>query len=132
MQKKAFLSKKETFPMETALDMGNQTIFNVKDPTVDDHGVNKGYADKKILPLSGGTMKNELSMGGNKITNIAKPTRNADAATKKFVVDKTDQCLLLAGGTMTGQIDMGGEKITNLATPTSNSDAATKNILMMK
>ena len=118
--------------METALDMGNQTIFNVKDPTVDDHGVNKGYADKKILPLSGGTMKNELSMGGNKITNIAKPTRNADAATKKFVVDKTDQCLLLAGGTMTGQIDMGGEKITNLATPTSNSDAATKNILMMK
>ena len=124
--KKAFLSKKETFPMETALDMGNHQIYNVKDPTVDDHGVNKGYVDKKFLPLSGGTMKNELSMGGNKITNIAKPTRDADAATKKFVVDKTDKCLLLAGGTMTGQIDMGGNKITNLETPTSNSDAVTK------
>ena len=52
--------------METALDMGNQTIFNVKDPTVDDQGVNKGYVDKKFLPLSGGTMKNELSMGETK------------------------------------------------------------------
>ena len=127
--KKAFLSKKETFPMETALDMGNQTIFNVKDPTVDDHGVNKGYVDKKFLPLSGGTMKNELSMGGNKITNIAKPTHPTDAATKFFVEKETQKCLSLGGGTMTGQIDMGGKKITNLATPTSNSDAATKKYL---
>ena len=70
--KSIFVSRKETFPMETALDMGNQTIFNVKDPTVDDQGVNKGYVDK-FLPLSGGTMKNDLSMGGNKITNIARP-----------------------------------------------------------
>ena len=43
--KKAFLSKKETFPMETALDMGNHTIFNVKDPTVADQGANKKYVD---------------------------------------------------------------------------------------
>ena len=76
--KNIFVSRKDTFPMETALDMGNQTIFNVKDPTIDDQGVNKGYVDKKFLPLSGGTMKNGLSMGGNKISNIAKPTRDAD------------------------------------------------------
>ena len=123
--KNIFLSRKDTFPMETALDMGNQTIFNVKDPTVDDQGVNKGYVDK-FLPLSGGTMTNELSMGGNKITNIAKPTRDADAATKKFVVVKTNKCLLLAGGTMTGPINMGGNKVANAATPTNPTDAATK------
>ena len=112
--------------METALDMGKHTIFNVKDPTVDDQGVNKGYVDKKFLPLSGGTMKNGLSMGENKITNIARPMRDADAATKKFVVDKTNKCLLLAGGTMTGPINMGGNKVTNAATPTNPTDAATK------
>ena len=114
------------FQWKTALDMGNHTIFNVKDPTVDDQGVNKGYVDKKFLPRSGGTMKNELSMGGNKITNIARPMRDADAATKKFVVDKTGKCLLLAGGTMTGPINMGGNKVANAATPTNPTDAATK------
>ena len=124
--KNIFLSRKQTFTMETALDMGKHTIFNVKDPTVDDQGVNKGYVDKKFLPLLGGTMKNELSMGGNKITNLPKPTANSDAATKKFVVGKTDKCLLLAGGTMTGPINMGGKKVTNAATPTRPTDAATK------
>ena len=43
--KNIFLSRKETFAMEAGLDMGNQTIFNVKDPTVSDHGVNKKYVD---------------------------------------------------------------------------------------
>ena len=38
--KNIFVSRKDTFPMETALDMGKHTIFNVKDPTVnDDQGV---------------------------------------------------------------------------------------------
>ena len=123
--KNIFLSRKQTFPMETALDMGNHTIFHVKDPTVDDQGVNKRYVDK-FLPLSGGTMKKKLSMGGNKIINIGRPMRDADAATKKFVVDKTGKCLLLAGGTMTGPINMGGKKMTNAATPTNPTDAATK------
>ena len=120
--KNIFVSRKQTFPMETALDMGNQTIFNVKDPTQDDQGANKRYVDK-FLPLSGGAMKNDLSMGGNKITNIGRPMKGDDAATKKFVVGKTNKCLLLAGGTMTGQIDMGGKKITNLDDPTGDKDA---------
>ena len=124
--KNIFVSRKDTFPMETALDMGNQTIFNVKDPTIDDQGVNKGYVDKKFLPLSGGTMKNGLSMGGNKISNIAKPTRDADAATKKFVVDKTNKCLPLSGGTMTGPLDMGTKPISNLPTPKTPSEATSK------
>ena len=124
--KNIFVSRKDTFPMETALDMGNQTIFNVKDPTIDDQGVNKVYVDKKFLPLSGGTMKNGLSMGGNKISNIAKPTRDADAATKKFVVDKTNKCLPLSGGTMTGPLDMGTKSISNLPTPKTPSEATSK------
>ena len=31
--------------MEASLDMGNHTIFNVKDPTVADQVVNKKYLD---------------------------------------------------------------------------------------
>ena len=45
--KNIFLSRKETFPMEAGLDMRNFQIYNVKDPTVDDHGSNKRYVDEK-------------------------------------------------------------------------------------
>ena len=51
--KNIFLSRKETFVMQTALDMGNHQIFNVKDPTVADHGVNKKYVDDEIDKKSG-------------------------------------------------------------------------------
>ena len=43
--KKIFLSRKENFAMETGLDMGNHQIFDVENPTVSDHGVNKKYVD---------------------------------------------------------------------------------------
>ena len=43
--KNIFLSKKETFAMAADLDMGNNTIYNVKDPTVAEQGANKRYVD---------------------------------------------------------------------------------------
>ena len=117
-----FLSRQEEFPMQTQLNMNHNSITNLKDPEFGGEAATKSYADKK-LDLAGGTMKNDLSMGGNKITNIGRPMKGDDAATKKFVVGKTNKCLLLAGGTMTGQIDMGGKKITNLGDPTAGEDA---------
>ena len=39
------------------------------------------------LSLAGGTMTGALAMGSNKITGLATPTANADAATKKYVDD---------------------------------------------
>lgn len=39
------------------------------------------------LPTAGGTMTGAIAMGGNKITGLAAPTENADAATKKYVDD---------------------------------------------
>ena len=45
--KKAFVSKKETFAMEADLDMGNHQIFNLKVPTVSDHG----DEDQNIFPF---------------------------------------------------------------------------------
>ena len=118
--KNIVLSRKETFAMETGLDMGNQTILNVKDPTVADHGVNKGYVDSKIL-------ENE-----KKVDEVTTYANNQYKSIMNIIARKTDQTyvnttfLKLSGGTMTGPIHMNGKKITNLKTPTLDTDAATK------
>ena len=54
----------------------------------------KTYVDAettKLLTLSGGTMAGQIDMGGNKVVNVARPTSNADAATKKFVDDEVEK-----------------------------------------
>ena len=106
--------------------MGNQTIFNVKDPTVADHGVNKGYVDSKIF---------ENEKKGNEVTIYA---NNQYRSIMNFIARKTDQTyvnttfLKLSGGTMTGPIHMNGEKITDLKTATLDTDAATKKFVANK
>lgn len=102
----------------------------------------------QMLPLDGSkTMLGAINMGGKQIVNMAAPTEDAHATTKKYVDDKVkvvsgdlntlsktvdnvkttaDGALQKSGGTMTGAIDMGNKKITNLATPTANTDATNK------
>lgn len=60
-----------------------------------------------------------LSVGG--------PTKDAHAATKKYVDDKAGSYLPLAGGTMTGSINANENTVTNLKEPEEGTDAATKN-----
>ena len=136
-----FLSRKKTFSMETALDMGNNTIFNVKNPTVADQGVNKRYVDNlhSHTLLTDGTNypKAHMNWNSKRIENLSDPVGNQDAATKKYVNDQNDKTkryvdnqdvlkLALSGGTMTGQINMGGKKIVNVGNPVTDSDAVTK------
>ena len=83
--KKIFLSRKETFPMKTGLDMGNQTIFNVKDPTVADHGANKRYVDNSIVKIHANPTLGETNLSGRKIINLGNPTAKTNAANKKYV-----------------------------------------------
>ena len=94
--------------METAHDMGNHTIFNVKDPTVADQGANKKYVDSETEKNA--TKVNQLTTSVNSKFTTAQNQRNLKA-------DKTygdTSFLKLSGGTMTGPIHMNGEKITNL------------------
>lgn len=49
------------------------------------------------LQTTGGTMSGDINMGGQAITNLATPSANTDAATKKYVDDK-DAALLGASG----------------------------------
>ena len=118
--KNIFLSRKETFAMEAGLDMGNQAIFNVKDPTVSDHGANKKYVDAETAKVS--TKVNQLTSSTNTKFATAQNERNQKA--DKSYVDTT--FLKLSGRTMASDIDTGGNKITNLPSPGSSNEPATK------
>ena len=75
---------------------------------------------------SGDTMTGILAMGNNKITGVADPTSNQDAATKNYVDTLGSLKLAKAGDSMSGILAMGGNRITGVADPTGTQDAATK------
>jgi len=74
------------------------------------------------LPLAGGTMTGDITMGANAVTTTADPASDNELARKAYV----DTMLPLAGGTMTGTLDMGANKITTTYTPTNAADLTTK------
>ena len=76
---------------------------------------------------AGDTMTGDLNMGTHKVTGLATPTGNTDAATKQYVDNATrGDYLPTAGGTMTGDIDMNGNTIENVKDPVNAQDAANK------
>ena len=86
------------------------------------------------LPLVGGTMSGNITMGDNTVTGLKTPANETDAATKAYVDSAVEsvetsisgEYLPISGGTMSGPIAMSNSKITGLATPTDATDAATK------
>ena len=145
-----FLSKVEEFPMQTQLNMNHNSITNLKDPEFGGEAATKTYVDAILstivssttasyatkLDLSGGTMTGDLDMGTHEITNLAKPTENNNASTKKYV-DDTDKKLrdqisqevILIQNALDEKVDLGkvidmkGERIINLGKPLYSSDA---------
>ena len=143
--KNIFLSRKETFPMEAGLDMGNQTIFNVKDPTVDDQGANMRFVNSQISKFAANPILGETNLTGEKIINLGTPTNDDDAATKSYVDDemKKHRDLAIQEGLQIQaeidekvdkgkQIDMKGEKIINLGMPTGKNDAASRKFVILE
>ena len=128
--KNIFLSRKETFAMQTDLDMGNHQIYNVKDPTVDDQGANMRFVNSQITQFAANPTLGETDLSGEKITNLGEPRNDDDASTKKYV-DATDKKLrnqitqevILIQNALDGKVDLGnmidmkGERITNLGNP---------------
>lgn len=98
----------------------------------------KAKADNAILKDGSVAMTQNLDLGNKNIVNLAAPTANAHAATKKYVDDVVagqstalntfkDTVILKDGSVAMGNDwSMGNHKITNLATPVANTDAATK------
>ena len=136
-----FLERDGSYAMTGNLQMGNHKITGLRVPTVSSDATTKKYVDDHIANSSPDlsdyvekdgsvAMTGNLNMGVKKIVNLAAPTANTDAATKKYVDDKpggSDGDFKRDGSRfMTGNLNMGGFKIANLSTPSNNNDAATK------
>ena len=64
----------------------NGITYTIKDETARANlGISQTNADNRYLKLSGGTMTGTLSLNNHKITAVATPTGNADAANKAYV-----------------------------------------------
>ena len=73
------------------------------------------------LPLTGGTMQGAINMGNNKITNVAVPIDNGDAANKQYVDNKVPA---LATVTTAGVV----KEIPNIEQFTNPSSATAQEI----
>ena len=83
--------------MHGNLNMDSFMIIQPSLPTENSHLANKQYVDSKITNLENGStalpyvkkagdsMTGALSMGNNKVTDVADPTANGDAVNKKYV-----------------------------------------------
>ena len=140
-----YLRVNGTNSMTQPLNMNNKKIINLQTPVINTDAATKKYVDDKInsphldlspflkkdgsIPLSG-----NLNLNQNKILNLQAPTANNDAATKKYVDDKTSHpqndpsSFLKKDGsiTMTGNLNMGGNKLINLQTPSADTDATNR------
>lgn len=127
--------------MQTTISSIETSLNNVKTTIEDLRGqisnIVNGTTALPYLPLAGGTMTGAINMGGQSLTNLATPSGNQDAATKKYVDDAisgsitppTGDYLPLSGGQMSGNIAMANNRVTGLGTPTDNSDAVPKSYL---
>ena len=81
--------------------------------------------EDEYLPLTGGSMKGDIAMGGHKVSGVGDPTADAQAANKRYV----DARLKRTGGTsqkMEGMLYMGGHKIAGVGDPESSDHAANR------
>ena len=118
------------------IDMGGfNTVLNVKTPIDDNHIVDKKYVDEMDNLKSAFTFKNDVyyAKGGvimrkNKLGGLPQPTNDGEAATKKYVDDKTKNLFIdendnIAFGL---NVDMEGNQILGLPEPVQDEEPATK------
>lgn len=127
------------------VDCSGLQITNVGGPKSNLDAANKKYVDDAVSGAASpvgylkadGTvpMTGNLSMGLHKITGLAEPTSDGDAATYQYVnelladenANTTNNYLNLNGVvSMRGDLKMGTHKITGLLAPTADNDASTK------
>ena len=122
-QREIFLSRKESFPMETDINMNNNFIQNVATPTSSHQATNKGYCDYNFLnKQKGGRIMGSLSMNQNDLFEIPAPKFGNSAVNKNYVdgeiskipsVDST-QFVKKSGDRMGGDLDMDSHFIKNV------------------
>jgi len=79
------------------------------------------------LPLAGGTMTGDISLGANKATSTATPATNATLTNKCYVDTQRDTRVSCSGGaTISGFINMAGNVFCNVPNPTLGGHASNK------
>ena len=128
-----FLKLDGTRSMTGNLNMNNNRIFNIPNPTGPKQPIPLAYSDLAYLKVDGtNKMTNDLNMDNKKIINLITPTNNSDAVPKKYVDDSISNqnfsSFLKKDGSnsMTSDLNVSGHKIINLEDPASESDAANK------
>ena len=107
-----------------ALDTLNELAAALGDDADFSTTITNSIATK--LPLAGGTMTGDVTLGSNKATSTATPATD-DTLTRKGYVDDQDATKLdLAGGTMTGDITLGANAATSTANPTTADELSRK------
>lgn len=72
-------------------------------------------------------MTGSLNMNGQKITGVANPTENYNAANKRYVDASLTEYLKLDGSkSMTGDLNMNSHRITGVTSPSANTDVSNK------
>ena len=79
----AFVGNMSNSLLQKVLDKA--TSAEAKAGTVTNKWISPATMKAAALLLSGGTMSGSINMGNNKITNLADPTADSDAANKKYV-----------------------------------------------
>ena len=134
-QREIFISRKETFPLETDINMNNNLIQNVATPTSSHQATNKGYCDYNFLNRQKeGVIMGPLSMNRNDLIGIPDTPKFGYSAVNKNYVDgeitkiDTTQFVKKVGDTMSGVLNMNGNKIKNVGTPYTYENDAVVNV----
>lgn len=120
-----------------------------------ENAMTQAEADARYLKLSGGTMTGDIEMGSNRIklggnyveaeignvigfvgehaervrlSNVADPVSDYNAANKKYVDEAIDGYLPLSGGEMDGDIDLGGNDLKFGQSGVALSDVQTNHV----
>lgn len=92
------------------------------DVLVNDGGEPKVRTRSEFIGDLSGQAASDFDLNSNKLTNVAAPTNDADAANKSYV----DGRKITDFTAPTSDVSVNSQKITNVATPTASTDAATK------
>jgi len=116
---KIILTAMKGITFASAMNASGKVLTNLPTPTVSSGAATKGYVDL-FLPLSGGTMTDDITMYGNKILDTAEITGNAGGDLKLVAHTASGRAIDIMGN------DGSNTKIEHLDTPTAASDAANK------
>ena len=140
-QREIFISRKETFPMETSLDMNNNVIENIAEVTsghealrksqLDDALVivnndlsdkaDKSYVDTKLDTKLNKIITKDINLNNKQLTNLGFNINDpGDVVNLRFTDQKYQQKV------SDSDLDMDDQRVTNSLDPVNDKDLTTK------